>query len=687
MRTLLLCLGLLLCGQAHGFGVVVLDAENLGLLPPATSTYEIHVENQVALTRVHSEFINPLNHNLDPVWVFPLGVDASATRLRYRLNGSWHEVPIGVGPQDPGLPGDEIHPLLQAYMGPNPLIFHFENNLLMDSTLVVELDYVELLPYSWGQVSLRHPGNLIPILPGQIIRAAYDLTLVSDQTVESLALTSGHTGESVFEDDAGWHIAWSDLATYPDEDFTAVYQLSQQELGLFASSTMLPDSLMPEDSAPGFLMFRAQPDPDDASQVMDKVFTLIIDRSGSMGGNKIIQARNAAAFIVNHLNEGDRFNLISFASAVTAFQSEHVEYTPSTASQALSWISTLTASGSTNISGAFDTAVPQFDSADSTTANIILFFTDGVPTTGITNMTQLVQHVDALFDARPQPINLFCFGIGNDVNSALLGQLAVHNNGFAEFLANDELEARISAFYLRVRNPVLMGPLVSAEPAQLLELAPTPLPNLYLGEQLIVAARYNQAQPLTLTLSGTAFGRQVDYSYPVDLSASYDPGRVYLPKVWAKCRIESLMVQYSQLDPESAAALELQQDIIDLSLTWGVVSPFTSFNDDVAVPPDDPAARPASLLLVENHPNPFNPSTTLRVTVPAGLPRGPLLLRVYNLRGQLVRTLAVLATGAGVYELVWDGRDEAGREVASGPYLVLVSCADQVAAQRILLLR
>lgn len=687
MRTLHL-LALLWCAAlAHGFGVVVIDAENLQLLPPSESSYEIYVENQVAITRVHSEFINPLNSAIDPVWAFPLSPDASATQLRYRLNGVWQDVPIAVGPQDPGLPGDAIHPSLRAYLGETPIVFHFEHPLVPDSTLIVELDYVELLPYEYGTVSMRHPGDLHLILPGQIISSSYQLNLLSDRDIISLALTSGQGGEVVEFVEGTGSISWVDVAGYADEDFTVEYQLDQNQLGLFATSTMLPDELMPEDGPSGFLMFLVEPDPDDQQVVMDKVFTLILDRSGSMSGNKIIQARAAAAFIVEHLNEGDRFNLISFASAVTSFRPEHIEYTPQAESQALAWIASQMASGSTNISQAFSTAVPQFSSANDSTANIIIFFTDGVPTAGITNQAQLIAHVDGLFDAQEFPINLFCFGIGADVNQPLLGQLAAHNNGFAEFLHDDELEARISSFYLQVRNPVLILPWVEATPPVLQQVAPVPLPNLYTGHQMIVAARYDAAQPLLLSLRGTAFGQPIQYDYPVELAAGYDESRAFLPKVWAKRMIESLMVSYYQLDPDSPEAEELQQDIIQLSLTWGVVSPFTSFNDDTAVPEVEPGARPSSLLLVENHPNPFNPSTTMRITVPANLPRGPLTVRIYNLRGELVRILGLLVTGPGIYEIIWNGLDEAGRPAATGTYLVMVSYANHLAAHRMLLLK
>lgn len=686
-KTLTVLVLLTLAVVCHGFGVVVINAQQLQLLPPSQSEYQVHVENQAAVTRVHSEFINPRDNAFEPVWAFPLPADASATRLRYRLNGVWNEVGIAIGPQDPGLPGGNQHPLLRAYLGATPLVFHFSHDLVPDSTLIVELDYVELLPYSNGTVTMRHPGTLASILPNQIFEVGYHLFLESDRTITSLALTSGHTGESVVVEGGTGEIIWHDPAIYPDEDFTVSYGLDQDELGLFATSTMLPDTLMPEDGATGFVMLVAEPDPDDQQAIMDKVFTLIIDRSGSMAGQKIIQARAAATFIVEHLNEGDMFNLITFNNTVQAFRTEHVEFTPPNRAAALAWINTLTATSTTNISGAFDMAVPQFASAGDGTANIILFFTDGNATSGITVPAQLLAHVDNLFDAQEAPISLFNFGIGSDVNRPVLAQMAAHNLGFAEFLDNDELQSRISDFYLRVRNPVLMQPVITADPPVIQNLVPLQVPNIYVGEQLIAAGRYSQATPVTLTLSGNAFGQLIEYSYPLELASGYEESRAYLPKVWAKRMIESLMVLYYQYDEDSEEAQELEEQITELSLTWGVISIFTSFSDDVSVPEPDTGTVPASLLLVANHPNPFNPSTTLRITVPEGMARGPLLIRIYNIQGQLVRTLGLIAEQAGVYELVWDGLNESGSPLASGTYVVMVSLGDHLTAHRMLLLK
>ena len=79
-------------------------------------------------------------------------------------------------------------------------------------------------------------------------------------------------------------------------------------------------------------------------------------------------------------------------------------------------------------------------------------------------------------------------------------------------------------------------------------------------------------------------------------------------------------------------------------------------------------AVPGRLALLGNSPNPFNPTTVIRFTVPAG-PVRPYSLRVYDVRGALVRELASGDIGAGLHEVLWNGRDNRGASVGSGIYL------------------
>lgn len=80
----------------------------------------------------------------------------------------------------------------------------------------------------------------------------------------------------------------------------------------------------------------------------------------------------------------------------------------------------------------------------------------------------------------------------------------------------------------------------------------------------------------------------------------------------------------------------------------------------------DGAPQPLLLALAQNHPNPFNPRTTIEFTLPQA---GPARLAVYDLSGRLVATLAAGDLPAGVHRVDWQGRDDGGRSVSSGTYL------------------
>ena len=79
---------------------------------------------------------------------------------------------------------------------------------------------------------------------------------------------------------------------------------------------------------------------------------------------------------------------------------------------------------------------------------------------------------------------------------------------------------------------------------------------------------------------------------------------------------------------------------------------------------EDPSV-PARAYLEQNYPNPFNPATTLRFGLPTG---GHASLSVYNILGEKVRTLLEEERSSGEFEVLWDGKNERGRDVASGLY-------------------
>ena len=93
---------------------------------------------------------------------------------------------------------------------------------------------------------------------------------------------------------------------------------------------------------------------------------------------------------------------------------------------------------------------------------------------------------------------------------------------------------------------------------------------------------------------------------------------------------------------------------------------------------------PPSLWLGQNHPNPFNPSTTIRFGVPAP---ARVTLRVYDVAGRVVRTLAEGDRPAGEYDVAWDGRDDRGVAVAAGVYFYRVAAGEQTVTRKMILVK
>ena len=103
-----------------------------------------------------------------------------------------------------------------------------------------------------------------------------------------------------------------------------------------------------------------------------------------------------------------------------------------------------------------------------------------------------------------------------------------------------------------------------------------------------------------------------------------------------------------------------------------------------AILEDHTSSLPSSFALDQNHPNPFNSATVIRFSLPQTV---DISLSLYNLTGQQVATLVSGKREAGTYTLRWDGRDDQGRNLASGVYLYRLRAGAQMQTRKLLLLR
>lgn len=677
MKNLTLLLGLLLLAwsTAHADGIVNIQGWQAAYLFPSAVSVQVTVTDQVAVTVVKQLYRNTTGKPVAIQYGFPLAVNATVTSFEWQQNGATQKASLIGKPQDsivvaPGGGGGGSNPL-QEYLGESPFVFSFPDTLRPDSSLAVELTFMEFLKYNVGDVVYSYP--LKKFSPHEKFAFSFSFGLTSQRAIESIespshAIAFNHKPTTATG-------GYETVAEQSNSDMVIRYRLSQKELGGYMLSTKPADD-------DGYFLFLAEPDPTTLpNQVLSKNFTFIIDVSGSMLGQKMQQAKDAAEYCIQHLNSKDRFNVIAFSHVTTRLSEKPLEATPDNMTSGVNFVRSLAANGGTNMQNALLEGLVQNMSDE--TANVIVFLTDG--------QAQLKQ--ETIVEANKHNTRIFVFGVGTDVNQDVLRQLAVQNNGESEFLGADNVSQRIGGFYNKIRNPLLLQPSVAFTAGEVFETYPLVLPDIYVGEQLLMLGRYKNPGAAQAILRGMARGKQEQYTYDVAFTDNADVNP-FIPKMWAKFKIDALISLMSGVARESNQWKEWRDEIIRLSLQYGITSPYTSFTkphtggdggsgggngggngggdggSTTFVYEDESSGH---VHMVSCYPNPCAHSTTIALHTPVGSVSTPVAVQIYDMRGILVRSAQLQpALLNGQFTFQWDATDDSGAVVANGKYMVVV---------------
>jgi Ca-activated chloride channel family protein len=293
---------------------------------------------------------------------------------------------------------------------------------------------------------------------------------------------------------------------------------------------------------------------------------LVLDISGSMGGEKLEQAKDALRFVLERLNPADRFNILVFNTTIDTYA--ETMQSANRADEAYDFVDDLAANSGTNINEALLEALRLLPGER---PELVIFLTDGQPTAGIQDPDAIIGNVS---DAVSPSTRLFVFGVGDDVNTVLLDTLAQENRGAPQYVRPDEdIAAAVSSFYEKVSTPVLADIELDFGDIQVSDVYPHPLPDLFAGTQLVVVGRYEGEGTVTLRLTGTVNGEEQTLTY----SGQEFPRRAtemdFLRRLWATRKIGYLLKEI-RLHGEDE---ELVDEVVDLSLRYGVMTPYTSF--------------------------------------------------------------------------------------------------------------
>ncbi len=331
---------------------------------------------------------------------------------------------------------------------------------------------------------------------------------------------------------------------------------------------------------------------------------VVIDRSGSMRGEKIEQARAAALQVVEGLKEGEAFNIIDFSSTVERFSPKPVIKDGKTTADARKYISDIKADGGTNIHDALMEALRP--DATEGMLPMVLFLTDGMPTVGITNEGQIR---DAAARANTHKRRMFTFGVGFDVNAPLLDHLADANRGASiNVLPKEDVELAVSKVFKRLQGPVMNEPAMvvrvgnGAESTRAVrDVMPPVLPDLFEGDQLVVLGRYTTEEKIKLKIEGEYRGTKRSFDVEFD-PASASSRNGFVGRLWASRRIGYLVDEIRQSAGSGTGphepAPELVKEIVDLSTRWGILTEYTSF---LATEPGAPATAAVPMLQADDY--------------------------------------------------------------------------------------
>lgn len=317
--------------------------------------------------------------------------------------------------------------------------------------------------------------------------------------------------------------------------------------------------------------------------------TVVLDRSGSMRGEKFKQAVDAAKNVLNGLSDGEMFNIIDYSDSIAAFNTAPIAKDADSLKRATAYLDSLQANGGTNIRDALVEAV--HTTPQQGTLPLVLFLTDGLPTVGERNEGAIRASIKQANSANRR---LFTFGVGFDVNSPLLSALAASTRGSATFVTPDEnVEVKVSQLFRRLNGPLFAAPHVTiidsatGQPSTLLvrDMQPTAaeMPDVFDGEQLMVCGQFTGSQKFKVRIDGEYLGKPHTFEYEIDPAAA-SVQNAWVPRAWASRRIatliEAIRNDYAekQIDPRNdPRAKELIDEITALSTRFGILTEYTAF--------------------------------------------------------------------------------------------------------------
>ena len=546
-----------------------------GSAPIAARSHVVEalVEDGFERTSVRQTFVSPYDRTIEAVFVCAMPQDAALVDVAMVVGGERIEGLLAERKHARGVYDDVVRrrrdPALVERVGREALRLSVFPVVPAEET-VVELTWVRHLPRVGGAHRFVYP------VPAGEQAFSLDLTLRSSVPIVEVAASrddvelvrvSPREARAAFE-----------CSEAPEGGELVVVAETRSERPELAVRTFRGD-----DGDGWFVAVVTPPELDDA--VLPRDVILVVDTSGSMkDGGKLEQAQSSALWLLENLRPIDRVNVLRFSSTAVPFADGPVEASAENLAALAKFVRGFEATGSTALGDALATAL-RVEPAPGRVRSVVLL-TDGRPTVGEKEPAKLIALAGG---GAGRGLRLFPFGVGTDVDAALLHGMAAAGHGQAEvFRPGGEVETRLTSFLVRSLTPVVADLELEVEGVPTYDVFPRPLPDLYRGEQLTIAGRYRGGGEAKVRLAARVAGGG---GFEATAAFRAEPGGARLARpLFAQKKLAWLEqahrlrlgladdAYYAALDRGAySTADEIVGEMIAVSLEHGVQSAFTSF--------------------------------------------------------------------------------------------------------------
>lgn len=575
--------------------VVISENPETDELPLKETSVNATVVGSIADVTVKQVYVNSGKNPLEAIYTFPMSTKAAVYGMQMTIGkrivrAQIEEKKKARADYEKAKQEGKRASLLEQS---RPNVFTMNvSNIMVGDTIVVELNYTELLVPEKGVYSFVYPTVVGPrysnkkkneagpddqfvaspytksgVMP--TYKFGYELTINSGIPIQDVACKS-HKMNVKHEGLKKTVVRLDKSETNGgNRDVIVNYSLqgSQIESGV----------LLYEGEDENFFLLMVQPPKKvQKEDIPPREYIFIVDVSGSMWGFPMTVTKTLMRNLIVNLRPTDKFNVVLFSGAAKVFSPQSVDATQENIALADNFIQGGNAYGGTEVLNALRMAdaIPR---PDEDIARTFVMSTDGYVAVDKESIEFVREHSDNT--------NFFIFGIGSSVNRYLIEGIAFAGHGEPMIVTNEsEASAAAERFRQYISTPVLTRIKMNAGKFKVYDVEPMAVPDMMAERPIMIFGKYTGKPTGTVTLTGKV-GRKA-YKQTFDLSqVKADKSNAALRYLWARERIKYLDYiggQYSRDDTPIA------EQITKLGLKYNLMTNYTSFIaiDEVVVNKD-----------------------------------------------------------------------------------------------------